>query len=266
MYKEAYTPWEWQPDLQNIANDLGLIFFSSPFDLSSVDFLESMKVPAYKVASFEITDIPLIEYIASKQKPIIISTGIATFLDIEEAVTACRKLGNNQIILLKCTSSYPAPLEDANLRMIPDLKEKFGVEVGLSDHTLGNISAIVAVALGAKIIEKHFILDRNLGGPDSSFSMEPKEFKLMVDSVRDVEKTLGKISYELSPRIQKSREFARSLFIVKDVKTGETITANNLKSIRPGYGLSPKYLNQVIGKKYKESYSKGTPLNWDMVE
>jgi pseudaminic acid synthase len=266
LYKEAYTPWEWQPDLQNIANDLGLIFFSSPFDLSSVDFLESMNVPAYKVASFEITDIPLIEYIASKQKPIIISTGIATFLDIEEAVTACRKLGNNQIILLKCTSSYPAPLEDANLRMIPDLKEKFGVEVGLSDHTLGNISAIVAVALGAKIIEKHFILDRNLGGPDSSFSMEPKEFKLMVDSVRNVEKTLGEISYELSPRIQKSREFARSLFIVKDVKTGETITANNLKSIRPGYGLSPKYLNQVIGKKYKESYSKGTPLNWDMVE
>lgn len=266
LYKKAYTPWEWQPKLKEIAEKLGLICFSTPFDKTAVDFLEEMNVPAYKIASFEIVDIPLIEYVASKGKPIIISTGIATEDEIKEAVDACRRMNNNQIALLKCTSEYPAPIEDANLNTIPLLKEKFNTVVGLSDHTTGTTAPVAAVALGARIIEKHFILDKNLGGPDSSFSLEPHEFKKMVDEIRQVEKALGKATLELNDKIKKSRTFARSLFAVKDIKAGEILTEENVKSIRPSYGLPPKYLKDVLGKKAKADIKKGTPLNWDLIE
>ncbi len=265
LYQEAYTPWEWQPELKKIAEDIGLICFSSPFDKTAVDFLEQMNVPAYKVASFEITDIPLIEYIASKGKPVIISTGIASLAEIEEAINACKRMGNNQIALLKCTSEYPTPLEDVNLRTIPDMRERFGTVVGLSDHTLGISVPIAAVALGAKIIEKHFILDRMLGGPDSAFSLEPEEFRAMVKSVRESEKALGEVSYELTEKIKKSREFSRSLFVVEDMKAGEIFTEINIKSIRPGFGLPPKYYDIIIGRKVTKDVNKGTPISWDLV-
>lgn len=263
LYQEAYTPWEWQPKLKKIAEDLGLICFSSAFDKTSVDFLEKMNVPNYKVASFEITDIPLIEYIASKGKPVIISTGISTLSDIEEAVNACKRMGNDQIALLKCTSAYPAPIEDANLLTIPNMKETFGTVVGLSDHTLGSSVAVASVALGAMIIEKHFILDRNFGGPDAAFSMEPEEFKQMVKSIREVEKALGKITYDLTEKQKKSRELSRSLFVVKDIKKGEVFTEDNVRSIRPGYGLHPKYYYEVLGKRVKYNIPKGTPLSFN---
>lgn len=266
LYQQAYTPWDWQPKLKKYAEDLGLICFSSPFDKTAVDFLEEMDVPAYKIASFEITDIPLIEYTASKGKPIIISTGIASFADIEEAVNACRRVGNNQISLLKCTSSYPAPIEEANLLTIPHLRDTFNVIPGLSDHTMGHSVAVGAVALGAKIVEKHFILDRNMGGPDSAFSMEPAEFKQMVIAIRDVEKALGKVNYEITPKVEKSRVFARSLFIVRDVKAGEELTVENVRSIRPGYGLHPKHYQEVLGKKFRKDFEKGTPLEWGQFE
>lgn len=265
LYKEAYTPWEWQPRLKEIAEGLGLICFSSPFDKSAVDFLEQMKVPAYKIASFEITDIPLIEYTASKGKPVIMSTGIAMLEDIEEAIKACKRMGNNQIALLKCTSAYPAPLEDMNLRTIPDIADKFKTIVGLSDHTSGFSVAAAAVALGAKIIEKHFILDRKIGGPDAAFSLEPIEFKAMVDAVRDVEKAMGKVSYELTEKTKKSRDFSRSLFIIKDIKAGEALTEENVSSIRPGFGLHPKFMKDIIGKKAKTDIKRGTPLNWHLI-
>lgn len=266
LYQEAFTPWEWQPKLKEIAEDLGLICFSSPFDKTAVDFLEEMKVSAYKVASFEITDIPLIEYIASKGKPVIISTGIATLCDIEKAVKACKKMGNEQIALLKCTSAYPTPLEDVNLITMLNLAETFKTVVGLSDHTLGISVPIAAVALGARIIEKHFILDRKLGGPDAAFSIEPEEFKAMVQAVREVEKALGKISYELTDKMKKSREFSRSLFAVKDIKAEEILTEENVKSIRPGDGLHPKYLKDIIGKKANKNILKGTPLSWNLID
>lgn len=266
LYKTAYTPWEWHKELKEYAESLGLICFSSPFDKTAVDFLETLDVPAYKVASFEITDIALIEYIASKGKPIIISTGIATLDDIEEALNACKKMGNDQIALLKCTSAYPAPFEEVNLVTISDMIKRFDTVIGLSDHTLGSSVAIASVALGAKIIEKHFIIDRKIGGPDSEFSMEPHEFKEMVDSIRQVEKALGKISYELSPKIQKSREFSRSLFVVKDIKKGDIFTENNVKSIRPSFGLSPKFLPEILGKKSNVDVKKGTPLVFDMID
>lgn len=266
LYQDAYTPWEWQPKLKEIAEELGLVFFSSPFDKTSVDFLEKMNVPAYKVASFEITDIPLIEYIASKGKPVIISTGIATLADIEEAVNACKRMGNKQIALLKCTSAYPAPLEEVNLRTIPNLADTLNTVVGLSDHTLGISVPIAAVALGAKIIEKHFILDRNLGGPDAAFSMEPAEFKSMVDAVRGVEKVLGTVNYNLTEKTKKSREFSRSLFAVKNIKAGESLTEQNVRSIRPGFGLHPRYYVQIIGKKARKDIEKGTPLGWGLIE
>lgn len=260
LYEDAYMPWDWQPKLKKIAENLGLIVFSSPFDKTSVDFLEDMDVPAYKIASFEITDIPLIEYVASKGKPIIISTGIASFEDIELAVKTCLDVGNNEIALLKCTSSYPAPLEEINLNTIPHIKEKFNVVVGLSDHTLGGEVSTAAVALGANIIEKHFILDRNMGGPDSEFSMEPHEFKVMVDSIRNVEKALGKVSYELSDKMKSNREFSRSLFVVEDMKKGDIITEDNVRSIRPGFGLHPIYLKEILGKKINRDLKKGTPF------
>lgn len=266
LYKQAYTPWEWQPKLKKIAEDLGLIFFSSPFDKTAVDFLEELNIPVYKVASFEIVDIPLIEYIASKKKPVIISTGISTEREIEEAVDACLRMGNNNIALLKCTSEYPAPIEAANLSTIKYLCEKFNLVIGLSDHTLGLDVPIASVAFGARIIEKHFILDRKIGGPDASFSLEPQEFKQMVASIRNVEKAIGKPNFELSDKILKSRKFARSLFIVKNVKAGEIFTLENIRSIRPGDGLPPKYLVDILGKKAKIDLEKGTPLNWDVVE
>ncbi len=266
LYQEAYTPWEWQPKLKEIAEDLGLICFSTPFDRTAVDFLEDMGVPAFKVASFEITDIPLIEYIASKGKPVIISTGIAALCDIEEAVNACRKTGNDQVALLKCTSAYPAPPEEANLRTISNMAETFKTVVGLSDHTLGISTPIAAVALGAKILEKHFILDRKMGGPDAAFSLEPEEFKTMVSSIRETEKAMGEISYEITEKVKMSRVFCRSLFVVRDVISGEELTENNVRSIRPGFGLHPKYLHDITGKKFKKDTKKGTPLSWDLIE
>jgi pseudaminic acid synthase len=265
LYKKAYTPWEWQPKLKEIAEKEGLISFSSVFDKTAVDFLEEINVPAYKIASFEITDIPLIEYVASKGKPVFISTGIATLSDIEEAVSACKRMGNNQIALLKCTSAYPAPLEDINLRTIPNLAETFKTVVGLSDHTLGISVPIASVALGACIIEKHLTLDRKLGGPDAAFSLEPEEFKAMVKSVREVEKALGKISYDLNEKMKKSREFSRSLFVVKNMKAGEIFTEENIRSIRPGYGLPPKYLKEILGKRATQDIKKGVALSWELL-
>jgi len=266
LYREAFTPWEWQPELKKAANQLGLECFSSPFDQSAVDFLETMDVPAYKVASFEITDIPLIEYIAAKGRPVIISTGIATLAEIAEAVQACRRMKNRQIAILKCTSAYPAPLDEINLKTIPHLQETFDCVVGLSDHTLGISVPIAAVALGAKIIEKHFILDRKLGGPDAEFSIEPAEFKKMVQSIREAETAMGNINYELSGLIKKNRIFARSLFATANIKKGETFTRQNIRSIRPGHGLPPKYLQDILGKHARQDIEMGTPLSFDLIE
>ncbi|WP_282788076.1 pseudaminic acid synthase [Flavobacterium croceum] len=263
LYTEAAMPYEWQPKLMKIANDLGMDFFSSPFDLEGVDFLEKMQVPMYKIASFEITDIPLIKYTASKGKPIIMSTGVATEEDIQLAIDTCQSVGNNQITILKCTSQYPATIEQANLLTIPDMKLKFGVAVGLSDHTMGSLVPTVAVALGATVVEKHFILDRNLGGPDSVFSMEPHEFKEMVDSIRNTEASLGKISYDVSEQDKNRR---RSLFVVKDIKKGELITEENIRSIRPGFGLHPKYFHEVLGKTVNKSIEKGSRLVFEDIE
>lgn len=266
LYQQAYTPWEWQPKLKKLAEELGLICFSSPFDNSSADFLEQMEVPAYKIASFEITDLPLIKYVAAKGKPLLISTGIATLSEIEEAVEACHSVGNHAIALLKCTSSYPAPVELANLRTIPDLKKRFNIVVGLSDHTTSESVAIASVALGARIIEKHFILDRSIGGPDAAFSMEKNDFAHMVGSIREVEKALGAVSYELNDLTRKNRKFARSLFVTQTIKKGEKFTAENVRSIRPNDGLPPKYLSQIIGKTALQDLSKGTPLAWNLIK
>jgi pseudaminic acid synthase len=251
LYKEAYTPWEWHKKLFETAKEVGLECFSSPFDKSAVDFLEKLNVSAYKIASFEITDIPLIEYVASKGKPIIISTGIAELEDIELALNACRRMGNNDIALLKCTSSYPAPINEANMIMIKDFSERFNVISGLSDHTMGATVPIVATTFGAKIIEKHFILDRSIGGPDASFSMNEQEFKAMVNAIREAESAVGIIDYHLTEKQRKGRDFSRSLYVVKDMSEGEMITYENVRSIRPGFGLHPKYLNEIIGKKVK---------------
>lgn len=261
LYEEASLPYEWQPKLKKIAEDLGLIFFSSPFDKDGVDFLDNINVPMYKIASFEITDISLIEYTASKGKPMIISTGVAEIKDIELALETCYNAGNRNITLLKCTSQYPATIDQANLITIPDMKKKFNVDVGVSDHTLGSIVPIIAVSLGATIIEKHFILDRKLGGVDSVFSMEPHEFKKMIDSVRQAEASLGKVTYEVTEKDQDRR---RSLFIVKDIKAGEIITEENVRSIRPGYGMHPKYYYKVLGKIAKKDIERGTPLSWEL--
>ncbi|WP_457626275.1 pseudaminic acid synthase [Persephonella sp.] len=266
LYKKAYTPWEWHYELKELAEKLDLIFFSAPFDKTAVDFLEKLDVPAYKIASPEITDIPLIEYVASKGKPVIISTGIATLCDIQEAVEACKRTGNNQIILLKCTSAYPTPFEEVNLKTIPNMRETFGVEVGLSDHTLGIEVPVAAVALGARLIEKHFILDKKIKTEDSFFSLDKDEFKQMVQAVRNVEKALGKVSYGLSDKLEKLKKGARSLFAVKDIKRGEILTEENIRSIRPGYGLHPKYLPKILGRKARKDIKKGTPLNWEMID
>lgn len=263
LYKKAYLPWEWHQQIFDLARELGLVVFSTPFDLSSVDFLEKLDNPIYKVASPEITDIPLIRYIASKQKPIIISTGIATIEDIDLALETCAKEGNTDITILKCTSAYPTVAEDAHLMTIPDIKERFNVKVGLSDHTLGIEAPVVAVALGATVIEKHFILDKNLGGPDAHFSLDRHEFKQMVDAVRTAEQMLGKAEYELYGQKKKSRDFSRSLFVSADIKEGQLFTSENIRSIRPGYGLHPKHLDEILGKAAKTDLEKGSPLKWD---
>ncbi len=260
LYKEAHTPWEWHPELFQVVKEEGLICFSSPFDKTAIDLLESLNAPAYKIASFEITDIPLIEYAASKGKPMIISTGIATEEDIQLAVDTCRNVGNNDIILLKTTSQYPAKIEDANMAMIPDLAKRFDVVSGLSDHTLGIVVPIVATTLGAKVIEKHFILDKSIGGPDASFSLDEKEFSEMVKAVRDAEKAIGKVDYSLTEKMKKSRQFARSLYVVKDIRKGELITEENVRSIRPGFGMHPKYYYEILGKHIKKDMNKGVPL------
>lgn len=266
LYKDAYTPWEWHEELFQVAREEGLICFSSPFDKTAVDFLESLGNPIYKIASFEITDIPLIEYAATKKKPMVISTGVATLSDIELAVKTCRSVGNNDITLLKCTSSYPAPIEEANLCMIKDLSEKFQVKSGLSDHTLGSISPIVAVSLGACMIEKHFIIDRKIGGPDASFSMDEKEFTQMVKDVRVAEATIGRVSYELTEKMKASREFCRSLYVAEDMKAGEIITEKNVRSVRPGYGLHPKYLPEILGKRVNRDLEKGDRMKLEYLE
>ncbi len=257
LYKEAYTPWEWHKKLFEYARSLDLEIFSTPFDKSAVDFLEQFNPVAYKIASFEITDYELVRYTASKGKPIIISTGIATLEEIEDIVKICREEENENIVLLKCTSAYPAPLEKANIRTIPDLKERFGVEVGFSDHTLGTTAPIVAVSLGAKVIEKHFILDKSIGGADAGFSLDKTEFKQMVQAVRDTEKLLGDVSYEVS---QKSRQFARSLYVARDIKKGEKFTEENIRSVRPGFGMHPKHLKEILGKTAQRDYEFGERL------
>ncbi len=266
LYKKAYTPWEWQPKLKKYAEDLGLICFSSPFDKTAVDFLAKMNVAAYKIASFEIVDIPLIEYTAAQGKPIIISTGIATEDEIADAVDVCRKVGNNQIALLKCTSEYPAPIEETNLKTIPYLTNKFGVVAGLSDHTLEATASIAAVAVGAKIIEKHFILDKSIGGPDSSFSLEPTQFAQMVKAIRSVEKALGNSEMAVTERMKNSRRFARSLFAVKDIQAGEILTEDNVRSIRPAGGLPPKYFSRILGSKAINKIPRGNPITFNDIE
>ena len=260
LYKEAYTPWEWHEELFRVAKEEGLVCFSTPFNKTAVDFLEQFDPPAYKIASFEIQDIPLIEYTAAQGRPMIMSTGIAELEDIELALRTCREAGNNDITLLKCTSTYPAPIEDANLFTIPDMKSRFNVEVGLSDHTMGIVAPVVAVSLGAKVIEKHFILDKSIGGPDASFSLDEKEFTQMVKAVRQAEQALGSVAYELTEKAKRNRKFARSLFVVRDVKKGEKFTEENVRSIRPGYGIHPKYLKLIHGKTAKREILMGMPL------
>lgn len=266
LYETAYTPWEWQPKLQKIAGEMGLEFFSSPFDLTAVDFLEEMNVPAYKIASFEITDIPMIRKIAKLGKPIIFATGIAHLADIELAVNTCKEEGNDQIILLKCTSAYPAPYEDVNLRTIPSLRDTFHCIAGLSDHTMGSAVPGAAVALGARVIEKHLTLRRADGGADSAFSMEPEEFRKMVDNIRKIELALGKVTYDLSPKAAREREHSRSLFVAKDMKAGDVFTPENLRSVRPADGLHTRYYEDILGKRITRDAKLGTPMRWDLVD
>ncbi|MCK6626367.1 MAG: pseudaminic acid synthase [Anaerolineae bacterium] len=265
LYNEAYTPWEWQPKLKAIANDLGLDLFSTPFDDSAVDFLEQMAVPAYKIASFELVDLALIRRVAQTGKPIIMSTGMATLAEIDEAVRTAREAGAQQIALLKCNSAYPAPAEEMNLRTIPHLTEAFGTPAGLSDHTLEIAVPVAAVAVGACIIEKHFTLSRSLPGPDSAFSLEPHEFKAMVEAVRVAEKALGQVSYQVTAREAASRAFRRSLFVVQDIKAGELFTEANVRSIRPGYGLHTRYLPEILGRRAASDIEWGTPLAWKLI-
>jgi pseudaminic acid synthase len=261
LYQEAYTPWEWHEVLFKVAKEEGLVSFSSPFDKTAVDFLEKLDVPAYKIASFEITDIPLIEYVASKGKPIILSTGIAELEDIDLALDACRRMGSNDIALLKCTSSYPAPINEANMVMVKDLARRFNVISGLSDHTMGATVPVVATCFGAKIIEKHFILDRSIGGPDASFSMNEEEFTAMVKAVREAESAIGVVDYTLTEKQAKGKDFSRSLYVVEDMKAGDIITEKNVRSIRPGFGLHPKHYNEILGKKVLENIEKGSRLD-----
>ena len=261
LYNRAYTPWEWHAEIFRVAKEEGIICFSSPFDNTAVDLLEELKSPIYKIASFEIQDIPLIGYAASKGKPMIISTGIAEIADIELAIEACKKAGNNDITILKCTSAYPADPKDANLLTIPDIKKRFDVKVGLSDHTMGIEGPVVATALGATVIEKHFILDKSIGGADAHFSLDENEFSAMVKAVRMAELMMGKVDYEMTEKKSKSRQFSRSLFIVEDVKAGDKITKENVRSIRPGFGMHPKHLSSIIGKEFNQDIERGNPMS-----
>jgi pseudaminic acid synthase len=265
LYKQAYTPWEWQEELKNEAEKIGLDFFSTPFDKTSVDFLESIGVGFYKIASYELVDIPLIEYVASKGKPVIMSTGMGTISEIEEAVAAIRKYNNQNIALLRCASAYPAITDEMNLKTMQNMKETFGVVVGLSDHSFGSVGAITAVAMGASIIEKHFCLSRDIENPDSAFSMEPDEFREMVKGVRQAEKAIGKIYYGPTKQEKDSVSFRRSIFVVKDIQKGEKFTEDNIKVIRPGYGLKPKYYKEVLGKQARCDLNKGEPLSFDSI-
>lgn len=264
LYQEAYTPWEWTPRLMELAKDLGMDCFSTPFDATAVDFLEGCGVSRHKVASFELVDIPLLKKIATTHKPVIMSTGMATLAEIDEGVRTLRDHGTTDLTLLKCTSSYPAPPEEANLRTISHLAQAFGCKAGLSDHTMGSAVAVAAVALGATVIEKHFTLSRADGGPDGAFSMEPHEFKHMVQDIRTVEKALGKVSYNLTDKEKESSVFRRSLFVVKDMKAGDIFTKENVRSIRPGHGLHTRYLDCVLRKKSSRALAKGTPIDWSM--
>jgi pseudaminic acid synthase len=265
LYGEAYTPWEWQPELKRISEKLGMALFSTPFDHTAVDFLEKMAVPAYKIASCELVDLPLIRRVAETGKPIIMSTGMAALAEIDEAVSTARQTGATQIALLKCTSAYPAPPEEMNLKTIPHLSQAFHLPVGLSDHTLGISVAVAAVTLGGCIVEKHFTLSRSIPGPDSAFSLEPHEFKAMVEAIRVAEKAVGSVSYEATAQEAISRVFRRSLFVVKDMQAGEVFTHENTRSIRPGHGLHPRYLETVCGRRAARAIDRGTPLNWELI-
>ncbi len=265
LYQEAYTPWEWHPRLMGLANELGMACFSTPFDVTAVEFLESLNVPCHKVASFELVDIPLLKKIAATQKPVFMSTGMATLAEIDEAVRTLRENGTTNLTLLKCTSAYPAPVGEANLQTIPHLAQAFNCPVGLSDHTMGSAVAVAAVALGATVVEKHFTLSRADGGPDGVFSMEPEEFKSLEYDIRTVEKALGRVSYERTEKEKGSLVFRRSLFVVKDMKPGEEFTGENVRSIRPGHGLHPRYLSDVLGRRATCAVAKGTPLTWGLL-
>lgn len=265
LYEEAYTPWEWQPKLKKLAEELGMACFSSPFDATAVDYMHEMDMPAYKVASFEINDIPLIRKIARIGKPVIIATGVAYLEDIERAIGACREEGNEQVILLKCTSTYPSPYEDMNLSVIPHMAQTFDCIAGLSDHSMGCAAAVAGVALGAKMVEKHLTLARADGGPDAAFSMEPAEFKQMVDEIRIAEKAVGRVTYDLTEKQKRSREDCRSLFAVQDIKAGEVFTEENVRSIRPAFGMHPMYYDKVLGQQAKTDITKGTPMDWKYI-
>lgn len=266
LYEQAYTPWEWHKAIFDEAKRVGIDCFSTPFDKTAVDFLEELGNPIYKIASFEITDIPLIEYAASKHKPIVISTGIATPDDIQLALDACKRVGNEDVTLLHCVSAYPAPMELVNLHTMMDMATRYGVRVGLSDHTMGADVAIAAVALGATMVEKHFILDRAIGGPDAAFSMQQDEFASMVQSIRNVEKALGMVAYKTDPAAIKGREFSRSLYVVEDMKAGDVITDRNVRSVRPGYGLAPKCLPEILGKRVNRDLKKGDRMMLEYIE
>ena len=265
LYQEAHTPWDWLARIKEEADKVGLDYLSTPFDRTAVDFLAELGVNSYKVASFELNDLPLLRYIAAQGKPVIASTGMASLGEIERAVRTVREAGNQDLCLLKCSSAYPAPPDDMNLRTIPHLAETFGVAVGLSDHTLGSAAAVAAVVLGACVIEKHFCLSRSIANPDAAFSMEPAEFRQMRDDIRAVERAMGKVQYGVSAAEEGSAAFRRSLFIVQDMQAGEAFTAENLRSIRPGYGLAPRHYDEVIGRRAAGDICRGTPLAWNLI-
>ncbi|WCJ58882.1 pseudaminic acid synthase [Fontisphaera persica] len=265
LYQQAAMPWEWTPRLQALAQELGLHFFSTPFDFTAVDFLQQLDVPAYKIASFELVDLPLLRKVAATGKPVIASTGMATLEEITEAVETLRAAGCRELALLKCTSAYPAPPEEMHLRTLADLARRFQLPVGLSDHTLGLAAPVAAVALGACILEKHFILSRSLPGPDSAFSLEPAEFRAMVQAVRDAERALGEVNYTVSPQESKSRQFRRSLFVVADMRAGDTFTPQNVRSLRPAAGLHPRHYDTILGRRAACDIPRGTPLQWDLI-
>ena len=265
LYEKAYTPWEWQAELKKEAERVGIDFFSTPFDRTSVDFLEDLGIEFYKIASFEIGDLPLLKYVASKGKPIIMSTGMSALAEIDEAVSAIRSMGNNRIALLRCASAYPAITDEMNLATMRNMGEVFGVPVGLSDHSMGSVGAVTAVALGAKIIEKHFCLSRKIQNPDCTFSMEPAEFQQMVKDIRQAEKAIGRVAYGVTQQEKSNVVFKRSIFAVKDIKKGETINAENVRVIRPGYGMAPKYYEDILGQCALRDIKRGEPMRMDMI-